>query len=103
LRPVLLLISAGKPDDSWEPSLNELSEMVWYKYAMKFAITLEGASIPVLRRFTGTEKTIFDIDTFHTNLEGFAIPIKSFRFICFSAKGLLNGKGISYFTYRWST
>jgi len=68
LRPILLLISDGEPNDSWEISLNELSKRGWYKEAMKYAIAVEGASRPVLAKFTGTEETIYDTDTLRTDL-----------------------------------
>ena len=68
LRPILLLISDGEPNDCWEVSLNELSKRGWYKHAMRYAIAVEGASMPVLEKFTGTVETIYDTDTLRTDL-----------------------------------
>ena len=68
LRPVLLLISDGKPSMGWESNLDELKKRRWFKVAMRYAIAVEGASLPVLEAFTGTSETIYDIETLRVDL-----------------------------------
>ena len=68
LRPVLLLISDGEPNSGWEASFDTLSKRGWFKHSMKYAIAVEGASMPVLEKFTETRETIYDTETLRTNL-----------------------------------
>ena len=70
LRPVILLISDGEPnpDSGWERELETLSKRGWFRVAMKYAIAVEGASMPVLEKFTGTRETIYDTETLRTDL-----------------------------------
>ena len=69
-RPVILLISDGEPNVGcgWERELEELGKRGWFKVAMKYAIAVEGASMPVLEKFTGNPETIYDTNTLRTDL-----------------------------------
>lgn len=68
LRPILLLISDGEPNMGWESYYDELAKRGWFKFAMRYAIAVEGASMPVLEKFTGTSETIYDTNTLRTDL-----------------------------------
>ena len=68
LRPILLLISDGEPNMGWEANFGELKKRGWFKVAMRYAIAVEGASLPVLEAFTGTSETIYDIETLRVDL-----------------------------------
>ena len=68
LRPVLLFISDGEPNSGWEASFDTLAKRGWFKVAMKYAIAVEGASMPVLEKFTGNRETIYDTETLRTDL-----------------------------------
>ena len=68
LRPVILLISDGEPNDDWENPLKDLSKRGWFKVASKFAIAVEGADLSVLERFTGNKEAIYNTDTLRTDL-----------------------------------
>ena len=68
LRPILLFISNGDVDPGWEASFDTLAKRGWFKLAMKYAIAVEGASMPVLEKFTGNRETIYDTETLRTDL-----------------------------------
>ena len=68
LRPILLLISDGEPNMGWEANFDELKKRGWFKVAMRYAIAVEGASLPVLEKFTGTSETIYDTETLRVDL-----------------------------------
>ena len=67
-RPVLLLVSDGEPNAGWEVNFAELCKRGWFKVAMRYAIAVEGASMPVLEKFTGNCETIYDTNTLRTDL-----------------------------------
>ena len=68
LRPIIFLISNGNVNPGWEESFNDLGAKGWFIYSIKYAIAVEGASMPVLEKFTWTRETIYDIETLRTNL-----------------------------------
>ena len=75
LRPILLLISDGEPNMGWEANFGELKKRGWFKVAMRYAIAVEGASLPVLEAFTGTSEAVFDIETFCSDLQWIVQPV----------------------------
>lgn len=69
LRPILLLISDGEPNDEWQTPLNELRRRGWFKVACKFAIAVgAGADKSVLEEFTKTRENIYDTETLRCGL-----------------------------------
>ena len=74
-RPILLLISDGKPSMGWESNLDELKKRGWFKVALRYAIAIEEANLPVLEAFTGTSEAIFDIETFCSDLQWIVQPV----------------------------
>ena len=70
LRPIILLVSDGAPDSGcgWERELEELGKRGWFRRAAKLAIAVEGASMPVLEKFTCNSEAIYDTDTLRTDL-----------------------------------
>ena len=63
LRPIILLISNGKPTDEWLTPLNELRKRGWFKAALKFAFAVGAdADKTALEEFTQTEENIYDIE-----------------------------------------
>lgn len=53
LKPVVVLLSDGWPNDTWEPNLQKLLSLPWGQKAVKFAIAIgKDADKDVLARFT---------------------------------------------------
>jgi uncharacterized protein YegL len=53
LKPIIVLLSDGQPNDTWEPNLDRLLSLPWGKHAIKVAIAIgKDADRDVLARFT---------------------------------------------------
>lgn len=66
--PVLILISDGRPTDSYKNKLKELKKRGWFDAALKFAVAVEGADISILSEFTGHSEAIIDTTTIKNDL-----------------------------------
>ena len=57
--PILILISASKSVDNYEPIINELSDYYEYEYAIRIGIAIgEDADYKLLKKFASSEDTI---------------------------------------------
>ncbi|MCL2054436.1 MAG: VWA domain-containing protein [Oscillospiraceae bacterium] len=54
--PIIILITAGKPTDNWQPSLAKLKKNRWFKAAFKIGLAVDDANENVIGEFVGTKK-----------------------------------------------
>lgn len=66
--PVVIIMSDGYPNDSWNPALAKLQKNTWYQQAIKIAFALgENADVEVLSQVVGTSEAVIqtnDLEAF---------------------------------------
>ena len=71
LKPIVVLLSDGWPNDTWEPNLNRLLSLPWGEKAIKIAIAIgKDADKDVLAKFTTDPDLVLNANT-STDLKNF--------------------------------
>ena len=71
LKPIVVLLSDGMPNDDWEPNLERFLSLPWGRKALKIAIAIgKDADRNSLSRFTTDPEMVLDANT-TTNLKNF--------------------------------
>ena len=64
LKPIVVLLSDGQPNDTWEPNLDRFLSLPWGKKAIKVAIAIgKDADRDVLARFTTDPNLVLNANT----------------------------------------
>ena len=64
LRPIVVLLSDGEPNDTWEPNLEKFLALPWGRKATKIAVAIgNGADKKMLARFTTDPELVLNANS----------------------------------------
>ncbi|MBE5731829.1 MAG: VWA domain-containing protein [Clostridiales bacterium] len=63
-KPIIVLLSDGMPNDTWEPNLEKLLNLPWGKHATKIAIAIKpDADVKMLEKFTTDRQLVLEANS----------------------------------------